>query len=68
MLWAQKNVDHLPTSILIDAPHVVKNDFDVKFVIENKLNRVCVYESEPFYLNVHSMNNQFKIVDLERSK
>jgi hypothetical protein len=45
----------------------VYGDFYIKLVIEDKSNDVAVFElSEPLYLNIGTMQNRFKFVDLVR--
>jgi len=67
MLWLKKEVDHLPTSLVIQAPHVVNNDFSILFKIQDKTDRV-LFESQPINLHLHSMNDIFKLVALAESK
>jgi hypothetical protein len=65
--WYQQNVDYLPTSVLINVPDDVHGVFHIKFVIEDKLNSVAVFESsEPLYLTIRTMQNRFKFVELAR--
>jgi len=53
--------------VLINVPDGVNGDFYIKFIVEDKLNGVVVFQSSvPLYLNTQTMQNRFKLVDLAR--
>jgi len=53
--------------VLINVPDGVNGDFYIKFIVEDKLNGVVVFQSSvPLYLKTQTMQNRFKLVDLAR--
>jgi hypothetical protein len=67
VLWYKQDIDHMPSSVVINVPGDVQGDFYLKFTVEDKSVGIVLYQSgAPLYLTMQTMKNRYKCVVLER--
>jgi hypothetical protein len=67
MLWAVHSIDYLPIAVVINLPNEANENFYLKFSIQDKVGGGIIFDTtEILYLNVKTMKQRYKFVDLKR--